>query len=129
VLHRGSATDRFIAEWWVGSPHVARRVGAGPLTARDGGVAAAPELNPLASRDPWDLPGEAIEAPGAARLLVRVPARFSDMQAERPDLAQAWRAQTRTLFTRCFAEGYRAVDFFKDDRAGGAYLLSRQTPG
>jgi hypothetical protein len=29
------------------------------------------------------------------------------------------------LFTACFAQGYRAVDFFKDDRSGGAYLLAR----
>ena len=129
VLHRGSATDRFIAEWWIQTPHVARRLAAGPLTARDSAVAGAPVLNGLSARDPWDLPGEATAPAGAARVLVRVPARFSDMQAERPDLAQAWRAQTRELFTRCFADGYRAVDFFKDDRAGGAYLLSLQPPG
>ncbi len=125
VLHRGSATDRFIAEWWIQTPHVERRLAAGPFTARDSGVAGAPELNPLSARDPWDLPGAVVEAADAARVLVRVPARFSEMQAARPDLAQAWRAQTRDLFTRRFADGYRAVDFFKDVRAGGAYLLAR----
>ncbi len=129
VLHRGSATDRFIAEWWIQTPHVERRLAAGPLTARDTSVADAPVLNELSARDPWDMPGEATLPAGAPRVLVRVPARFSDMQAERPDLAQAWRAQTRELFTGAFADGYRAVDFFKDDRAGGAYLLSKQPPG
>jgi predicted GNAT superfamily acetyltransferase len=126
VLHRGSATDRFIVEWWIQRPHVERRIAAAPLTARDSGVAGAPVLNELAARDPWDLPAERTRMPdGAARVLVRVPSRFSEMQAERPDLAQAWRAQTRALFTACFADGYRAVDFFKDDRAGGAYLLAK----
>ena len=125
VLHRGSATDRFIAEWWIQTPHVERRLAAGPFTARDSGVGGAPELNPLSARDPWDLPGAVVDAPDAARVLVRVPARFSEMQSERPDLAQAWRAQTRDLFMRRFADGYRAVDFFKDERAGGAYLLAR----
>lgn len=126
VLHRGSATDRLIVEWWISRPHVARRIAAGPLTARDTRVADAPVLNELAAREPWDLPSERTDAPGGApRVLIRVPSRFSEMQAERPDLAQAWRAQTRALFTACFADGYRAVDFFKDDRAGGAYLLAK----
>lgn len=83
-------------------------------------------LNELAAREPWDLPPDRVLAHGGApRVLIRVPARFSEMQAERPDLAQAWRAQTRALFTASFADGYRAVDFFKDDRAGGAYLLAK----
>ena len=125
VLHRGTPTDRLIAEWWIQRPHVARRIAAGPLLARDSRVGQAPVLNALASRDPWDLPAAETAPPdGAPRVLIRVPARFSEMQAARPDLAQAWRAQTRALFTACFAEGYRAVDFFKDDRAGGAYLLA-----
>ena len=127
VLHRGTPTDRLIAEWWIQRPHVERRIaGKAGLSARDSGVARAPVLNELAGRDPWDLPAEQTMPAGRApRVLLRVPARFSDMQAERPDLAQAWRAQTRALFTACFAEGYRAVDFFKDERAGGAYLLAK----
>jgi predicted GNAT superfamily acetyltransferase len=54
-----------------------------------------------------------------------VPARFSEMKSAEPELAQACRQQTRALFTDCFARGYRAVDFFKDERAGGAYLLAK----
>ena len=130
VLHRGTPTDRLIAEWWIQRPHVERRIagkaGDAGLVARDSGVASAPVLNELAGRDPWDLPpAETAPPAGAPRVLIRVPARFTDMQSGRPDLAQAWRAQTRALFTGCFADGYRAVDFFKDERAGGAYLLAR----
>lgn len=125
VLHRGTATDRLIAEWWIQRPHVERRLAAGPLTARDSRVGDAPVLNELSSRDPWDMPAETTAPPEGDRVMIRVPARFSDMQVEQPELAQAWRQQTRALFTQCFARGYRAVDFFKDDRAGGAYLLAR----
>ena len=28
-LHRGSPTDRFVAEWWLSSPHVARSIADG----------------------------------------------------------------------------------------------------
>jgi len=128
VLHRGTPTDRLIVEWWMQRPHVRRRIAAGVLTARDSGVRDAPELNALSSRDPWDAPGEVTMPADAPRVLIRVPARFSEMQAQQPDLARAWRRQTRELFTTCFARGYRAVDFFKDDRAGGAYLLARAEP-
>ena len=125
ALHRGTATDRLIAEWWIQRPHVVRRIEAGPLTARASEVGEALVLNELSSRDPWDMPAEKTLPPEGDRVLIRVPARFSDMQAAESDLARAWRQQTRELFTSCFAQGYRAVDFFKDERAGGAYLLAR----
>lgn len=125
VLHRGTATDRLIVEWWIQRPHVERRIAAGPFTARDSRVAAAPVLNEMSSRDPWDVPGEHTLPPEGDRVLIRVPAGFSDMQAREPELARAWRQQTRALFTACFARGYRAVDFFKDEQGGGAYLLAQ----
>ena len=124
VLHRGTATDRLIVEWWIQRPHVERRIAAGALLARDSSVAGAPVLNEMTSREPWDMPGPQTLAPEADRVLIRVPARFSDMQAHAPGLARAWRQQTRELFTACFARGYRAVDFFKDEQGGGAYLLA-----
>ncbi|MDQ3070525.1 MAG: hypothetical protein M3R55_12460 [Acidobacteriota bacterium] len=126
VLHRGTATDRLIAEWWIQRPHVERRLAAAPFVARDRVVMDAPVLNRVSARGAWDAPGATTEIPaGAERVLIRIPPRFSDMQAQEPELARAWRAVTRELFTSCFAAGYRAVDFFKDDRAGGAYLLAR----
>ena len=94
------------------------------MLARDRGVADAPVLNEPASREPWDVPAAAVRAVEGPRVLIRVPARFTEMQAEQPDLALAWRLQTRALFTDGFARGYRAVDFLKDGRGGGAYLLA-----
>jgi predicted GNAT superfamily acetyltransferase len=130
VLHRGTPTDRLIAEWWIQRPHVERRIAApspgaaGRIVARDRGAADAPVLNEPVSREPWDVPAAAARPVEGPRVLIRVPARFTDMQAAQPDLALAWRLQTRELFTSCFARGYRAVDFLKDGRGGGAYLLA-----
>lgn len=128
VLHRGTPTDRLIAEWWIQRPHVERRIAASPFTARDSSVGDAPVLNEPSSRDPWDVPAEVTLPMDGDRVMIRVPARFTEMQAEQPDLALAWRLQTREMFTECFARGYRAVDFLKDRRDGGAYLLALHRP-
>src|SRR5215203_1998520 len=43
VLHRGSPTDRFVAEWKLNEPHVERRIaGGGVGIMRDASVARAP---------------------------------------------------------------------------------------
>ena len=62
--------------------------------------------------------------PDAPLVSVPVPARFSAMLQDAPDLALAWRLQTRAQFQHLFARGYQAVSFRRDgDR--GAYLLVR----
>ena len=126
-LHRGTPTDRLVAEWHLREPHVARRLadrGAGLL--RDAAVASAPVVNPPRPGKPSMQPGVANLAADAPRLLVEIPGTFGQMQAEDPDLALAWRLHTREIFQRYFAAGYRAVDFFlASDATRGQYLLAR----
>ena len=55
---------------------------------------------------------------------VPVPARFSSMLPEAPDLALAWRLQTRQQFEALFAAGYEAVSFRRNGERG-EYLLVR----
>jgi predicted GNAT superfamily acetyltransferase len=136
ALHRGTPTDRLIAEWWIQRPHVERRIAAGaegrtiPLLARDSRVTQAPVLNPPSSTDPWHTPAASALALEGPRVLIRVPARFTEMQAAEPSLALAWRLQTRELFMSAFARGYRAVDFLRDEQnGGGAYLLALPDEG
>lgn len=127
VLHRGSPTDRFVAEWHLRTPHVERRTGAkgGPLV-RDGSVAAAPLVNPSADGGPWLAPVEGRLDLEDRRVLVEIPTGFTAMQAEAPGLALEWRMATRRIFQRYFARGYRAVDFFLSREARrGQYLLAR----
>ena len=131
-LHRGTPTDRFLAEWRLTAPHVARRIAAGRgLQAapgiRDRGILMAPVINPSRTSGEWLAPGEIDLAADARQILVEIPTSFGEMQLREPALALEWRLSTRRIFQRCFARGYRAVDFFLSPEAGrGQYLLARE---
>jgi predicted GNAT superfamily acetyltransferase len=125
-LHRGSPTDRFVAEWKLTAPHVERRIAAGGIgVMRDAAVAAAPLVNPSLPAVPWLAPGPADLALDAPRLLVEIPVGYSEMQVENPPLALEWRMASRAVFQHYFSRGYRVVDFFLSRDAGrGHYLLA-----
>lgn len=128
-LHRGSPTDRFVAEWHLNEPHVVRRTtGGGGAVMRDASVASAPVVNP-SNPGTWLEPSEGELAHESRRVLVEIPTGFSDMQAAVPDLALEWRMTTRRIFQSYFARGYRAVDFFLSREARrGQYLLALKEP-
>lgn len=128
-LHRGSPTDRFVAEWHLNEPHVVRRTtGGGGAVMRDASVASAPVVNP-SNPGTWLEPSEGELAHESRRVLVEIPTGFSDMQAAVPDLALDWRMTTRRIFQSYFARGYRAVDFFLSREARrGQYLLALREP-
>ncbi len=128
-LHHGTPTDRFIAEWRLTLPHVARRITQPAVVMRDGAVARAPIVNPSRDGEPWLGPGVADLTLDAPRLLVEIPTGFTEMQVEDPALALEWRLATRAIFESCFARGYRAVDFFLSREARrGQYLLAPKVP-
>ena len=119
-LHRGAPTDRFIATWSLDeagqpqrSPRMARAATASSVAA---GI--------VTSRGGWDTYAGAASLPDAPVVHVPVPARFSSMLHEAPDLALDWRLQTRAQFQALFGAGYQAVSF---RRAGerGEYVLVR----
>lgn len=120
-LHRGAPTDRFIATWDLDATGTPQRspllplldtadiVPAGHIDRRDSG---------------WDVYAPAPRLPDARVLSLPVPARFSAMLQDAPDLALAWRLQSRAQFQDLFSRGYQAVSFRRDgDR--GEYLLVR----
>jgi predicted GNAT superfamily acetyltransferase len=125
-LHRGSPTDRFVAEWKLTAPHVERRIAGGGIgVMRDAGVARAPLVNPSTPSGQWLAPGRADLGLDAPRLLVEIPVGYSEMQIGNPALALEWRMATRAIFQPYFARGYRAVDFFLSRETGrGQYLLA-----
>jgi predicted GNAT superfamily acetyltransferase len=129
-LHRGTPTDRFVAEWHVTAPHVERRVASfgssgGPIV-RDNSVGGAPVVNPSKAGGTWVRPGAADLSIDARRVLVEIPIGFSEMLERDAQLALDWRHATREIFTSYFARGYRAVDFFLSPTSSrGQYLLSR----
>ena len=126
-LHRGTPTDRLVAEWHIRQPHVERRLFQSAQPAmRDASISSAPVVNPAASGLVWIRPGRADLSAEASRILVEIPAGFGEMQLGDPELALAWRLQTREVFQKYFARGYRAVDFFLARNVGrGHYLLAK----
>lgn len=128
-LHRGTPTDRLVAEWHIRQPHVERRLFQPAQPAmRDSSISSAPVVNPAVSGLVWIRPGRADLSAEASRILVEIPAGFGEMQLGDPELALAWRLQTREVFQKYFARGYRAVDFFLARNVGrGHYLLARTT--
>lgn len=127
-LHRGTPTDRFIAEWHLGSAHVRRRIAAvSPYRLTDATLASTPTVNPGRAVGEWLAPGPAADDLEASRVLVEIPAGFTTMLARNPDLALEWRLSTRAIFQAYFGRGYEAVDFATSrDRSRGHYLLARQ---
>ena len=125
-LHRGSPTDRFVAEWRITLPHVERRLAAwGHPVVRDGSVGAAPVLNPSGERGRWLEPRPADLSCAARRVLVEIPGDFGEMQAADSRLALEWRLSTRAIFQAYLGRGYRVVDFFLAREASrGHYLLA-----
>ena len=125
-LHSGSPTDRFVAEWRLNAPHVARRLEQKGLgLVRDASVATAPVVNPSRQAGPWLAPGAADLSLGAPRLLVEIPVGVAELQLADPALALEWRLATRAIFQHYFARHYRVVDFFLSRASGrGHYLLA-----
>lgn len=129
-LHRGTPTDRFNVEWWIGEPHVAgrlsrRKTGDSRLTVRAPGALDAPDAIETTVRGAWTLVSAAHRNLTASRVRVSVPPMFSEMQREETELALEWRHATRAVMTDLFARGYRAVDFeLNRQTGGGAYLFA-----
>jgi predicted GNAT superfamily acetyltransferase len=125
-LHRGNPTDRFVAEWRIGDAHVAGRLGAPVIPLRTQEIGSAPRANRAVPAGEWQECRAVDLGVDDRRVIVEIPMGFTEMLANRPDLALAWRMETRRIFRTYFARGFRAVDFLLD-RSGrkGAYLLAR----
>lgn len=125
VLHRGTPTDRFVAEWKLREPHVERRIAGTPLLMRDASVTLAPVVNPSREGEVWIEPADGDLRLSARRVLVEIPTGFSEMQRDHPALALQWRMATRRIFQEYLGRGYRVVDFFLAREARrGQYLLA-----
>lgn len=126
-LHGGLPTDRFVASWRIGSPHVQRRLDAGPIVARDASVARAASVLETIANGEWRVPeGDPRLDLEDDRVFVEIPYGFVEMLQQSPADARAWRMMTRRIFTAYFARSYRVVDFVGSRESGrGGYLLKR----
>lgn len=129
-LHRGTATDRLVAEWNIRTPHVERRIalldnrGVGPIRSAE--ILTAPQALTTAVAGGWMTVANVDLNLDARRVLVPIPPRFTEMQERALNPARDWRSATREVFTTYFARGCRAVDFLRDADGGGHYVLSCQ---
>lgn len=122
-LHRGTPTDRFVAEWWLSSHRVEHRI-AGTDGAEREATADAPVINQIARRGAWLECGDLDLHCSGTRVAVEIPTGFGEMQEQEPSHALAWRMATRQIFTTYFQRGYRAVDFLIDrPNRRGRYVL------
>jgi predicted GNAT superfamily acetyltransferase len=122
-LHRGNPTDRFVAEWWVSSPKVERRIAGGPQEPSR--ASTTPSVNIVRRH------GGSVECADVdlhrteSQLAVEIPMGFNRLMQEEPRQALAWRLATRQIFTTYLHRGYRVVDFFLDRAAQkGRYILA-----
>ena len=127
-LHRGTPTDRFVAEWHLRAPRVERRIASRGMPAARGPLdAGTPIVNPSRSAGHTLEPGPSDLSRDDLRLLVEIPEAFTQMQLHDPELALTWRMTTREIFETYFSRGYQAVDFFfSRDSDRGWYLLTRR---
>jgi predicted GNAT superfamily acetyltransferase len=149
-LHGGLPTDRFVCQWWIARPHVARRlsryvgpnfssgmvdpnfssgISGEPLTLVSHEVAAAPVANDTSVLDGWLDCGELHLGLSDRRVAVDIPLGYTQMLSEHADRARRWRFRTRELFTHYFARGYRVVDFgLHREQSRGRYLMTSIPP-
>jgi predicted GNAT superfamily acetyltransferase len=125
-LHKGTPTDRFVAQWWIRERHVMRRIESqDALVVRTREAADAPLVNRTRASGKWLACEEYDLARSERRIWVEIPTGFTEMQTEDPPLALEWRLATRAIFTSYFSRGYRAVDFALNKAGGrGRYLLA-----
>jgi len=132
-LHRGTSTDRFIAEWWLSAPRVEEKLeaaapapGVPEKVSRVFRATTEPLANTVTSRGEWIEPAGANLSLDAERLGVVIPTGFAEMQARDLSLARAWRAATREIFEAYLHRGYEVTDFALDRAARrGTYVLAR----
>lgn len=130
TLHRGTPTDRFVAEWWVRSPKVEQRLRdvADGATRRPPLDDAAP-VNGADDGRQWPAPPRADLSLQAERLAVTIPTGFTELQQQDVSLAAAWRASTREIFATYLARGYVVTDFaLQRERGRGVYVLEKSGP-
>ena len=124
ILHGALPTDRFLAEWPVGST----RAGAPPPARHTPVGAGAPNNLPAATIVHGTKVRSVTPFPDAPRVLVAIPPDVESVLGSGPETALAWRMATRAAVTHYFARGYRVIGFHRgDDRSPPAYELSSST--
>jgi len=128
-LHKGTPTDRFIAQWWMRSPHVVEWLGAEAVPSAPP-CFDLPLVNTVSDDGTW-LACTGVDLTCAAdELVIAIPAGYNQMLEREPELGHDWRMASRQLFGRYLNGGYRVTGFaFGPGPREGRYRLTRRPAG
>lgn len=127
IIESGLPSDRFVVNWRIGAQDVERR-----LAGKNAGSFATslPRINATTINAHGFLANRKIDLNRREpRLLVEIPPDAGRMRRNFLPLARRWRLDTRKIFLRYLAEGYRVDDFLTMSQARGQqyfYLLRRR---
>lgn len=127
-LNAGLETDRLLVEWWLSE------------SARPGGdLAQLPEWTPTVVNVVESHPRSGVPINRGYDLTradewlrIRIPRDIGAVKEAGVELAQAWRAQTREMFSTYLGRGYRIRGFTRDEHepdSHPSYLLQREPNG
>jgi predicted GNAT superfamily acetyltransferase len=115
-LNRGLDSDRLLAEWWVDSPRVAKRVDSKTKPSYEEHLDST-IVNPTMERDGVRIPtGEPELRTVETRLLLEIPNDYARLRKIDSHLLQKWRVQARKAYMFYFKHGYIATGLAIDRR-------------
>ena len=127
AIERGLTSDRFVVDWRIGSPAVAERLREKPVLWPD--AARWPLVNETRPNAQAFLVNARLHLNlRAPRLLVEIPPNTDPMRARTLPLARRWRLESRRIFERYLAAGYRVADFIPPSASttGRCFYLLRR---
>ncbi|HSD67243.1 MAG TPA: GNAT family N-acetyltransferase [Vicinamibacteria bacterium] len=125
ALHHGLATDRLLARWDLGHPHVARRAAGEPAPPPD--LEARPALNEVTWRGGLPVSSPPRFDREESELLLEIPEDWDAVVRAGAGLAGDWQGVVRQAFQSLFARGYAATGFASTGgaRPRAGYILRR----
>lgn len=134
ALSEGIGTDRFVVDWAIREPQVARLLADDAEPARGArptdGEPEAPTAN-VREAGPPGAPGEPVvtDPPAAPALRVEIPSDIQEVRQRSPEAASLWRASTRRALEALLDRGYRVDGFEREPASTGGgwrcfYLLT-----
>lgn len=123
LIEKGLPSDRFVVNWRIASPAVARRLRESsrlPLPL------ASPHVNETQRNKDGLLENRRLRLDlRVPRLLVEIPGNTDAMRARALGLALRWRLETRKIFRRYLSADYRVEDFHspRADPGGRCYYV------
>lgn len=127
-LHQGIGTDRFVALWLLDSSRVETRLGhsdGGPPPDRPDeaeivGAVSAIEIREAAGHP---APASLETLPDEEAVRVPIPSDVVSLKADHPELARAWREETRRVFKHYLGAGMEVCEFVRGEDVSH-YLLT-----